>query len=336
MLAKEIQLGHGSGGRLTAELLEGIFLPAFANPLLQQENDQAMFTIDGVRLAFTSDTFVVKPLFFRGGSIGDLAVNGTVNDLAMGGAEPLYLSASFVLEEGFSVEDLRRIVAALAAAAERAQVQVVTGDTKVVERGHGDGVYINTAGIGVLRHSLSLDSSHARPGDKVIVSGPIGDHGMAVMTERHGLEFETPIESDTAPLHGLVSDMLASSQQIRCLRDPTRGGVATTLNELARSSSVGMVLHESAIPMRPAVAGLGELLGIDPLYVACEGRLVAIVGPEEVDQVLRAMHAHRLGEQAVVIGDVVAQHPGIVSMNTCVGGTRIVDVLSGDQLPRIC
>lgn len=336
MLAKEIQLGHGSGGRLTAELLENVFLPAFANPLLQQQNDQAVFSVDGVRLAFTADSFVVKPLFFPGGNIGDLAVNGTVNDLAMGGAQPLYLSASFVLEEGFPMIELQRIVTSLAAAAEQAQVQIATGDTKVVERGHGDGVYINTAGIGAIRHQLPLASSQAQPGDQILVSGPVGDHGMAVMTQRHGLEFETPIESDTAPLHELVFAMLASSQQIRCLRDPTRGGVATTLNELARSSEVGMILHESAIPIRPAVAGLSELLGIDPLYVACEGRLVAIVGADEVDQVLSAMHTHPRGEQAVVIGEVVAEHPRRVSMNTCVGGTRIVDVLSGDQLPRIC
>ena len=336
MRAKELQLGHGSGGRLTAELLESVFLPAYSNPLLAKLNDQAVFSINGARLAFTTDSFVVKPLFFPGGDIGKLAINGTVNDLAMGGARPLYLSASFVLEEGFPIAELQRVVASMAEAARQAGVEIVTGDTKVVERGHGDGVYINTSGVGVIEHSLRLSSEQARAGDKILVSGPVGDHGMAVMARREGLEFDTPIESDTAPLHELVAAMLAASVGIRCLRDPTRGGLATTLNEIAKSSSVGMVLDETAIPIREPVAGLCELLGLDPLYVACEGRLVAIVPAEDADTLLEAMRSHPLGEEAVVVGDVVAEHPSTVVMRTCVGGTRIVDVLSGEQLPRIC
>lgn len=336
MSAKELQLGHGSGGRLTAELIENIFLPAFSNPLLATLNDQATFAVDGAKLAFTTDSFVVKPLFFPGGDIGQLAVNGTVNDLAMGGAKPLYLSASFVLEEGLPIADLKRIVASMANAVRTAGVQIVTGDTKVVERGHGDGVYINTSGIGVVEHEQCLSADQAVAGDAIIVSGPLGDHGMAVMSRREGLEFQTPITSDTAPLHELVADMLAASQGIRCLRDPTRGGLASTLNEISNSSNVGMALDEAAIPVREPVAGLCELLGIDPLYVACEGRLVAIVRCEDTEATLRAMHSHPLGKEAVVVGAVVSDHPRTVVMKTCVGGTRIVDILSGEQLPRIC
>jgi len=336
MRSKELQLGHGSGGRLTAELMEKVFLPAYSNPLLAQLNDQAVFSINGARLAFTTDSFVVKPLFFPGGDIGKLAVNGTVNDLAMGGAKPLYLSASFVLEEGLAIDELKRVVASMADAAREAGVEIVTGDTKVVERGHGDGVYINTSGVGVIEHDHYLSSNQARPGDKIIVSGPVGDHGMAVMARREGLEFDTPIESDTAPLHEMVAAMLAASDGICCMRDPTRGGLATTLNEIAKSSSVGMMLHETSIPVREPVAALCELLGLDPLYVACEGRLAAIARADDVDALLVAMRSNSLGEESVVVGDVVADHPSTVVMRTCVGGTRIVDVLSGEQLPRIC
>ena len=336
MRAKELQLGHGSGGRLTAELLESVFLPAYSNPLLAALNDQAVFSINGAKLALTTDSFVVKPLFFPGGDIGQLAVNGTVNDLAVGGAKPLYLSASFVLEEGLPIADLKRIVASMAAASKRAGVQIVTGDTKVVERGHGDGVYINTSGVGVIEHSHRLSSDRARPGDRILVSGPVGDHGMAVMSRREGLEFETPIDSDTAPLHDLVDTMLNASSGIRCLRDPTRGGLATTVNEIAKSSHVGMVLEESAIPVREPVSGLCELLGLDPLYVACEGRLVAIVSADDADAVLAAMRSHPLASGAAEVGQVVDDHPNSVVMKTCVGGTRLVDVLSGEQLPRIC
>lgn len=336
MRTKEIQLGHGSGGRLTAELIENVFLPAYSNPLLAKLNDQAVFSVNGARLAFTTDSFVVKPLFFPGGDIGTLAVNGTINDLAMGGARPLYLSASFILEVGFPIAELKRVVASMAEASREAGVEIVTGDTKVVEKGHGDGVYVNTSGIGVIEHCHQLSVDQAQPGDTIIVNGPLGDHGMAVMARREGLEFDAPIESDTAPLHELVATMLAASDGVRCMRDPTRGGLATTLNEIAKSSGVGMVLDETAIPVRAPVAGLCELLGLDPLYVACEGRLVAIVRAENADSVLDAMHSHPLGKEAIVVGEVVADHPKTVVMRTCVGGTRIVDVLSNEQLPRIC
>ena len=336
MRASEIQLGHGSGGRLTAQLMEDIFLPAYTNPHLESLNDQAVFSVGGPRLAFTTDSFVVKPLFFPGGDIGELAVNGTVNDLAMAGARPLYLSASFVLEEGLPIAELQKIVDSMAIAVRSAGVEIVTGDTKVVERGHGDGVYINTSGVGIIEHNRYLSSDQARPGDKIILSGPLGDHGMAVMAQREGLGFESAIKSDTAALHGLVQTMLDIASELRCLRDPTRGGLATSLNELAASSSVGMELEETSIPVRDAVSGLCELLGLDPLYVACEGRLVAIVAASEADALVTAMRAHPLGSEATVIGSVVAEHPNTVVMRTCVGGTRIVDVLTGEQLPRIC
>lgn len=337
MRLKQLLLEHGSGGRLTAELIEEVFLPAFSNPLLAPLNDQAVFAVNGARLAFTTDSFVVKPLFFPGGDIGRLAVNGTVNDLAMAGARPLYLSVAFILEAGFAVAELKRIVASLAEAAQTAGVKIVTGDTKVVEPGHGDGVYINTAGVGVVEHAQVMGVDQARPGDRVLVSGPIGDHGMAVLAVREGLEFEAPIASDCAPLHGLVATMLGASRGgVRALRDPTRGGLATTLNEIATSSAVGIVLEETTIPVRPAVMALCELLGFDPLYVACEGRLVAIVDAAEAAAVLDAMRAHPLGGSAVEIGQVVAQQAAPVILRTCVGGARIVDRLSGEQLPRIC
>lgn len=336
MRKSEVQLGHGSGGRLTARLIDDIFLAAFSNPHLEQRNDQAVLTVGGSRLAFTTDSFVVKPRFFPGGDIGTLAVNGTVNDLAMGGARPMYLSASFVLEEGLPMAELRRIVNSMAEAARAAEVEIVTGDTKVVERGHGDGVYITTSGVGLVEHEHCLSADNARPGDKIILSGPLGDHGMAVMAQREGLEFKSSIESDTAALHGLVQTMLDASSELRCLRDPTRGGLATTLNELANRSQVGMVLEETRIPVRDTVAGLCELLGLDPLYVACEGRLVAIAAAHETDAILQAMRGHPEGRDATVIGEVVERHASTVVMKTCVGGTRMVDVLSGEQLPRIC
>jgi hydrogenase expression/formation protein HypE len=336
MRSKELLLGHGGGGRLTAELIEKIFLPAYTNPILAELNDQAIFAINGVRLAFTTDSFVVKPLFFPGGDIGRLAVHGTVNDLAMAGARPLYLSAAFVLEEGFSVAALAKIADSLGAAAREAGVVVVTGDTKVVEQGHGDGVYINTSGVGVIEHGCQIAADRARPSDWVLVSGPVGDHGMAVMARREGLEVNCPIESDSAALHELVAAMLATTDAIHCLRDPTRGGLATALNEIATRSEVGIALEESTIPVRESVRGLCELLGLDPLYVACEGRLLAVVGEEAGPRVLAAMRQHPLGQEAVRIGHVVSEHRAPVVMHTCVGGTRIVDVLSGEQLPRIC
>ncbi len=331
-----VLLGHGSGGQLSAELLRDIFLPAFANPVLSRLEDQAVLEVAGARLAFTTDSFVVKPLFFRGGDIGSLAVHGTVNDLAMGGARPLALSAAFILEEGFPLADLRRIAESMAQAAARAGVAVVTGDTKVVERGSGDGVYINTAGIGIVADGLDLSAAHARPGDAVVLSGAIGDHGAAILTEREGLSLEGDLRSDSAPLNGLVEAILAVTHEVRAMRDPTRGGLAGTLNEIAAQSRVGIALRETAIPLHAGVRGACEILGLDPLYVANEGKMVAIVAPECADAVVAAMRRHPLGAEAAVIGAVTAGHPGLVTLRTAFGTTRIVDMLAGDQLPRIC
>jgi hydrogenase expression/formation protein HypE len=331
-----ILLGHGSGGRLSADLLREIFLPAFQNPVLAQLNDQAVVNIDGVRLAFTTDSFVVNPLFFLGGDIGSLAVYGTVNDLAMGGAEPFFLSAGFIIEEGLPVETLRRVVFSFQRAVEKVGMQVVTGDTKVVEKGKGDGLFINTSGIGRVANGVNLSADQARPGDSILLSGTLGDHGIAILSQREGLEFETPIESDAAPLHSLVAAMLQVTHSIRCLRDPTRGGLSSTLNEIAAQSRVGMVIEESSLPIREEVKGACELLGLDPLYVANEGKLVAIVACVDADEVLAAMRAHPLGTRARIIGKVVEAHPGVVTMRTYLGTSRIVDMLAGDQLPRIC
>lgn len=342
---KNIVLGHGSGGKLTAELIDKVFLPAFANPILEQLDDQAVLQINGARLAFTTDSFVVTPIFFSGGDIGTLAINGTVNDLAMSGARPLYLAAAFILEEGLAAEDLRRVVDSMGAAARAAEVQLVTGDTKVVNRGKGDKIFITTTGIGVIERPVNISASRARPGDKILLSGYIGDHGMAIMSQRENLEFEGAIESDCAFLHGLVDAMLnacgtiganQSEHPIHCLRDPTRGGVATTLNEIASRSKVGMFLREPSIPVRESVRGACEILGLDPLYVANEGKLVAIVAPEAADSVLQQMRNHPLGQNAMIIGEVISEHPGMVRMETGVGGTRILDVMFGEQLPRIC
>ncbi len=332
----KILLGHGSGGRLSADLLREVFLPSFHNPVLGQLNDQAVVNVDGVRLAFTTDSFVVNPLFFPGGDIGSLAVYGTVNDLAMGGAQPLFLSAGFIIEEGLPMETLRRIVLSFHRAAEKAGVEVVTGDTKVVEKGKGDGLFINTSGIGRVPRGVELSADQARPGDSILLSGTLGDHGIAILSQREGLEFETPIESDAAPMHSLVAAMLAVTGSIRCLRDPTRGGLSSALNEIAAQSRVGMVIEESALPIREEVKGACELLGLDPLYVANEGKLVAIIGPEDTDEVLAAMRGHPLGVNARIIGKVVDAHPAVVTMRTCLGTSRIVDMLAGDQLPRIC
>ncbi|HEX8814354.1 MAG TPA: hydrogenase expression/formation protein HypE [Terriglobales bacterium] len=331
-----ILLGHGSGGKLSAELLRDVFLPALKNPVLDRLDDQAIFDIGNSRLAMTTDSFVVKPLFFPGGDIGSLAVHGTVNDLAMGGAQPLFISTAFIIEEGFSVEELRRIVGSLHRAAENAGVQVITGDTKVVEKGKGDGVFINTTGIGLVPQGLQLSANQARPGDKVILSGPIGDHGIAILAQREGLEFETTIQSDSAALHGLVANMLHVSREIRCMRDPTRGGISSTLNEIAEQSRVGMELDETTIPIREEVRGACELLGLDPLYVANEGKLIAIVAPQAADDILHAMRQHPLGREAQLIGTVTEENRGTVLMRTPLGTTRIVDMLSADQLPRIC
>jgi hydrogenase expression/formation protein HypE len=333
---EKILLGHGSGGRLSAELLRGVFLPAFRNPVLSQLNDQAIVTVDGIRLAFTTDSFVVKPLFFRGGDIGSLAVHGTLNDLAMGGAEPLFLSAAFIVEEGLPIETLRRVVASAEQAARQAGVEIVTGDTKVVEKGKGDGLFINTSGLGRVPEGVNLSADQARPGDVILLSGTIGDHGIAILSQREGLEFEGPISSDSAPLHTLVAAMLAVTQEIRCLRDPTRGGVSSALNEIAAQSRVGMVLDEAAIPIKEEVKGACELLGLDPLYVANEGKLVAIVSLQAAEKVVAAMRAHPLAKETRIIGRVTEDHPGVVSMQNSFGTSRIVDMLSGDQLPRIC
>jgi hydrogenase expression/formation protein HypE len=334
---KQIVLGHGSGGKLTAELIEKIFLPAFANPVLDKLDDQAVVELNGSRLAFTTDSFVVTPIFFPGGDIGRLAVNGTVNDLAMSGARPLYLSAAFILEEGLSSDDLRRVVESMRDAAQAAEVQLVTGDTKVVNRGKGDKIFITTSGIGLMESAANISASRALPGDRIIVSGFIGDHGMAIMSQRENLEFEGTIESDCAPLHGLVAAMMrAGAEHIHCLRDPTRGGVATTLNEIAVRSQVGMKLQETVIPVRETVRGACEILGLDPLYVANEGKLVAIVAAQASADLLRQMQQHPLGRDAVIIGEVVAEHSGMVLMKTEIGGTRVLDVMFGEQLPRIC
>lgn len=336
-----VTLGHGGGGRLSAELVDDVFLTAFGNELLERRGDACLLDLgtevaSGDRIACTTDSYVVRPLFFPGGSIGDLAVNGTVNDLAMSGARPRYLTAGFILEEGFPIADLRRVAAALAAAAARAGVLVVAGDTKVVERGHGDGCYVNTSGLGIVPRGLDLGPHRVRDGDLVLVSGPIGDHGTAIMAAREGFGFETEIASDTAPLHGLVATMLAVGPGLRMLRDPTRGGVAASLNEIAAAAGCGIEIDEAAIPVRPSVAAACGLLGLDPLLVANEGRLVAIVPALEADAVLASMRCHEHGGGAVRIGRVVADHPGLVVVRTTIGGRRVVPLPLGEQLPRIC
>jgi hydrogenase expression/formation protein HypE len=333
---ERITMSHGAGGKATQTLIEAMFLDGFRNPVLEPLEDAARLRVGGAHLALTTDSYVVSPLFFPGGNIGDLAVNGTVNDLATSGAVPLYLSAGFILEEGFEVERLGRIVAAMREAADVAGVQIVTGDTKVVERGKADGCYINTAGVGAIEHDLDLGVATARPGDAIIVSGPIGDHGVTIMLARGELDIEADVSSDTAPLNGLVADLLAATPGVRALRDATRGGVATILNEIAKSANVGVLVNENDIPVRAQVRGASELLGIDPMYVACEGRLVAITARESADRALQALRAHPLGGEAAIIGHVTADPPGIVQLKTAFGGTRIVDLLVGDPLPRIC
>ncbi len=334
---KRITLSHGAGGKATHVLVEALFLDAFRNPLLEPLEDQAVLRIGEQRLAFTTDSYVVSPLFFPGGDIGDLAVNGTVNDLAMSGARPLYLSCGFILEEGFPVADLERIAASMAAAARAAGVSIVTGDTKVVQKGKADGCYVNTAGVGVLERPVELGAQHCRPGDAVIVSGPIGDHGITIMLARGELDIESDVISDTAPLHGLVAALLdAVPDGVRALRDATRGGVATIVNEMARASNVAVVVDESTVPVRPEVNGACEILGIDPLYVACEGRFVAVVDGAAAEDAVAALRSRPGGEGACVIGHVKDDPPGLVMLKTAFGGTRIVDMLVGDPLPRIC
>jgi hydrogenase expression/formation protein HypE len=331
-----IVMGHGGGGAMSAELIEHLFLPAYGSAADAQLGDSAVIDIAGTRLAFSTDSYVVKPLFFPGGSIGDLAVNGTVNDLAMSGATPLVLSTAFILEEGTVLTDLGRVAEAVGEAARRAGVRLVTGDTKVVDSGSGDGVFINTSGIGVLADGVDIRPERAAVGDVVIVSGDIGVHGVAVMSCREGLEFGTTVRSDSAPLHGLVAAMIASGADLHVLRDPTRGGVAASLNEIAKAAKVGFSLVERDLPIPQTVKDACGLLGLDPLYVANEGKLLAVVAPEDVDRVLDAMHSHEHGQGALVIGSCVDDHPGMVVARTGLGGTRVVDLPIGEQLPRIC
>jgi hydrogenase expression/formation protein HypE len=331
-----VTLAHGAGGKATRALVEGLFLEELRNPLLEPLGDAAILQANGSRLAFTTDSYVVRPLFFPGGDIGELAVNGTVNDLAMAGAHPLWLSAGFVVEEGFSVADLRRIAESMAGAAARAGVAVVTGDTKVVESGAADGLFINTAGLGLVHPGAVLGPERVRPGDRVLLSGTLGDHGMAVLVARGDLDLEADLASDTAPLHELAAGLLELGDAVRWLRDPTRGGLATTLNELVEGAGASVVLDETALPVRPAVAGACEILGIDPLYVANEGKLVAVVAPEVANAALAALRAHPLGREAALVGEVRADPDPLVLLDTALGGTRIVDMLVGDPLPRIC
>jgi hydrogenase expression/formation protein HypE len=333
---KNVLLAHGGGGKLSHQMIQKIFISQFKNDLLDPLHDGAMFTLGGARCAFSTDSYVINPIFFPGGDIGTLAVNGTVNDLAMCGARPLYLSSAFIIEEGLPMEDLWRVVLSMKQAAEAAGVQLVTGDTKVVDRGKGDKLFINTSGIGIIPDGVEISPQRAKPGDKIILSGSIAEHGIAIMSVREGLEFETQIESDCAPLNGLVETMLATSKEIHVLRDPTRGGVASALNEIAESAQVGISLREEHIPVSEEVRGACEILGFDPLYVANEGKLIAFVSAEAADNVLKAMRTHPLGKNAILIGEVVANHPGTVIMKTRIGGSRVVDMLSGEQLPRIC
>ncbi len=338
MTQDRILLAHGSGGQLTHNLIKQVFVKHLANPVLNQLDDAAVVKLpnEGRRLAFTTDSYVVQPIFFPGGDIGKLAVCGTVNDLATSGARPLYLSASFIIEEGLSLDDLERIVVSMRQAVDEAGVEIIAGDTKVVNKGSADGIFINTTGVGIVPEQTEISGSNARPGDKVIVSGTIGDHGIAIMSHREGLEFSTPLRSDCAPLNKLVTAMLEASREIHCLRDPTRGGLATTLNEFAAQSNVGILIHEDRIPIHNAVRGACEMLGLDPLHVANEGKLVAVVGKADAEKVLACMKGHTYGAEAAIIGEVRAEHPGRVVMRTLLGTSRLVDMLVGDLLPRIC
>jgi hydrogenase expression/formation protein HypE len=333
---KEVVLAHGSGGKLSHQLIEKLVLPQFRNQFLEPLHDGAIFTLNGSRFAFSTDSYVVSPIFFPGGDIGKLAIHGTVNDLAMCGAKPLYLSAGFILEEGTAMEDFWRVVQSMRGAADAAGVKLVTGDTKVVDRGKADKIFINTAGIGVIPESVNIHPGRAQIGDKILLSGAIAVHGIAIMSVREGLEFETEITSDTAPLSRLVDAMLATKIDIHVLRDPTRGGITSALTEIAQSAKVGMLLDEARIPISEEVKGACEILGLDPLYVANEGKLLAIVAAQDVDLVLSAMKLHPLGQHAAVIGEVTRDYTGYIMMKTRVGGTRVVDMLSGEQLPRIC
>jgi hydrogenase expression/formation protein HypE len=332
----KVMLDHGAGGRMSHSLIADIMLPVFDNPVLSKLDDGAILDIDGMRIAFSTDTFTVDPIFFPGGNIGDLAVNGTVNDIAMCGANPLFLSVGMLIEDGFPMEELKRILRAMGNAADAAGVKIITGDTKVVPKGAADRIFINTSGLGLIPEGVEISCQRAIPGDRIILSGGIAEHGMTVLTRRAGMSFESSIVSDTAPLNHMVGRMLSASRDIHVLRDPTRGGVGTTLNEIAQSSRVGIVIYEDRIPLKPQVEALCELMGLDPLYIANEGKLVAIVGKDHVKEVLSAMKGDRCGREAAIIGEVVAEDPGSVLMKTKIGGTRIVDMLTGEPLPRIC
>jgi hydrogenase expression/formation protein HypE len=331
---EKILLAHGSGGKLMHDLIES-FLPELANPILNRLDDSAVFEVRG-RLAFTTDSYTVNPLFFPGGDIGRLAVCGTVNDLAMSGARPLYLSLALIIEEGLPVVELKKVIASIKKAADEAGVKIVTGDTKVVNQGCADRLFINTAGVGTVPEGVDISAANARPGDKIIVSGNIGDHGIAVLSQREGLKFNTPVPSDCAPLNGLVAEMVAVSKNIHSLRDPTRGGLATTLNDFAGQSKIGIRIEEDRIPVDKAVRAACELLGLDPLYIANEGKLAAAVAPEDADSILAAMRRNKYGSQATIIGEVVKEHPGRVVMRTSLGASRIIDMPVGELLPRIC
>lgn len=332
----KIILDHGSGGKISHHLTTEFILPTFNNPILADLDDGAVFTVGEERLAFSTDTYTVDPIFFPGGSIGDLAINGTVNDVTMCGATPLYLSVGLILEEGFPIRDFKRVLDEMGRAAARAGVKVVTGDTKVVPKGAADKIFINTSGLGIIPRGVDVSSKNARVGDKIILSGSLADHGVTILTQREGLTFDAPVGSDSAPLNHMVRKMFAAGGAIHTLRDPTRGGAGTALNEIARSSSVGIRIEETKIPVKPEVSGICELLGFDPLYLANEGKLIAFVGPDDAAAVLASMQADEFGRDACIIGEVVPDNPGQVIMETRIGGLRIVDMLAGEQLPRIC
>jgi hydrogenase expression/formation protein HypE len=334
VMEDKILLAHGSGGKLSHDLIKS-FIPDLSNAILNKLDDSAVFELGG-HLAFTTDSYTVSPIFFPGGDIGKLAVCGTVNDLSMSGARPLYLSLSFIIEEGFSFTELKKILASIHQAADEAEIQIVTGDTKVVNQGSADKLFINTAGIGVVPEGVNISAANARPGDRIIINGNIGDHGIAVLSQREGLKFRVPVPSDCAPLNRLVAEMLATSANIHCLRDPTRGGLATTLNDFAEQSNVGIRIEEARIPVAKAVLAACELLGFDPLYIANEGKLVAVIAPADTDSILARMKQNKYGARAAIIGEVVAEHPGQVVMKTGLGASRIVDMPVGELLPRIC
>lgn len=336
MNSDKILLDHGSGGRLSHKLITELILQYFNNPILAELDDSAVFKINGQTLAFSTDSYTVDPIFFPGGDIGELAINGTVNDLAMRGAKPLYISVGFIIEEGFPKTDFKKILNSMKQAAAQADVIVATGDTKVVPQKAADKIFINTSGVGIVAESIHISGKNAQPGDKILISGTIADHGITILTQREGLTFDSPLQSDTAPLNHLVADMITASDQIHALRDPTRGGLGTSLNEIAWQSNAGVKLEEQAIPIKAEVEGACELLGLDPLYIANEGKLIACIGSSDAEKVLQVMRANKFGKDACIIGEITEDNPGKVLMKTTIGGTRIVDMLTGEQLPRIC